>query len=96
VTGELIGGNQFYLFTAEVGFPLFKDFVDLRGSLWTDVAKNIATDEQALNFKMEYAIGVGLSVVTPFGPVRIDLGYNLDPQPGNDNFVINFNVGRTF
>jgi outer membrane protein insertion porin family len=96
VTGELIGGNQFYLFTAEVGFPIFKDFVDLRGSLWTDVAKIAATDEQALNFDMEYAIGVGLSVVTPFGPVRIDLGYNLDPQPGNDNVVINFNVGRTF
>ncbi|MGH7423765.1 MAG: BamA/TamA family outer membrane protein, partial [Candidatus Methylomirabilales bacterium] len=96
VTGERIGGNQFYLFTAEAGFPIFKDFVNLRGALWIDVAKNIATEEVAQNFDMEYAVGVGLSVVTPFGPVRIDLGYNLDPQPGNDNFVIHFNVGRTF
>ena len=96
VTGERIGGNQFYLFTAEVGFPIFKDFVDLRGALFIDVAKNIATDEEALNFDMEYAFGAGLSVVTPFGPIRIDLGYNPDPQPGNDNFVIHFNVGRTF
>jgi len=96
VTQEEIGGNQFYLFTGEVGFPIFKDFVDLRGSVWVDVAKNVSKDEVALNFDMEYAFGIGLSVVTPFGPVRIDLGYNPNPQPGNDNFVINFNVGRTF
>jgi outer membrane protein insertion porin family len=96
VTREKIGGNQFYLFTTEVGFPILKDFVDLRGVLFIDVAKNIATDEDARNFDMEYAFGVGLGVVTPFGPVRVDLGYNPDPQPGNDNFVIHFNVGRTF
>ncbi|MCI0483038.1 MAG: outer membrane protein assembly factor BamA [candidate division NC10 bacterium] len=95
-TQEDIGGNQFYLFTGEVGFPIFKDFVDLRGAVWVDVAKNVSKDEVALNFDMEYAFGIGLSVVTPFGPVRIDLGYNPNPEPGNDNFVINFNVGRTF
>jgi len=96
VTGERIGGNRFYLVSAEVGFPIFKDFVDLRGSLFIDVAENVAKDEVALNFDPEYAFGVGLSVVTPFGPVRIDLGYNPAPKADNDNFVINFTVGRVF
>jgi outer membrane protein insertion porin family len=95
-TGEKVGGNQFWLVTGEVEFPILKDFVAVGGAVFVDVAKNIATDEDVLNFAMEYAFGVGLGVVTPFGPVRIDLAYNPSPQPGNDNFVVHFNIGRTF
>jgi len=95
VTGERVGGNQFYLFTTEVGFPIFKEFIDLRGAVFFDAAQTMGQDE-AINFDPEYAFGFGLGLVTPFGPVRVDLGYNPDPRADNDNFVIHFNLGRVF
>jgi outer membrane protein insertion porin family len=95
VTGDRIGGNQFGLFTTEVGFPVFKEIVDLRGAIFFDAAQVVAQDD-TFDFDPEYAFGVGLGLVTPFGPVRIDLGYNPDPRADDETFLIHFNIGRVF
>jgi len=95
VTGDRIGGSKFYLFTTELGFPLFKEIVDLRAALFFDAAENVAEGED-IQLDPEYAFGVGLGLVTPFGPVRIDLGYNPDPRADDETFLIHFNIGRVF
>ena len=95
VTNERIGGNKFTLFTTEVGMPILKDFVQIGGVLFFDAANVIAQD-QSFDTDFEYAFGVGTGVVTPFGPIRVDLAYNPNPRADDDKFIIHFNVGRSF
>jgi outer membrane protein assembly factor BamA len=55
---------------------------------------------------MSHAVGAGLRYRTPIGPVRVDLGYNLNPplfMQGNQNrtdrlsrFNFYFSIGQTF
>ncbi|MFQ5882145.1 MAG: outer membrane protein assembly factor BamA [Candidatus Methylomirabilales bacterium] len=95
VTGDRIGGNKFALLTTEVGFPILKEFVDLRGVLFFDTA-DVVADGESFDLDLEYAYGVGLGLVTPFGPVRVDLAYNPDPRTDDENVLIHFNLGRSF
>ncbi|MFQ5847476.1 MAG: outer membrane protein assembly factor BamA [Candidatus Methylomirabilales bacterium] len=96
-TGDRIGGNRFALFTTEVGFPILKEFIDIRGALFFDAAENVGEGED-LTLDLDYAFGAGLGVVTPFGPIRVDVAYNPDPnaENGNDDLLIHFNIGRSF
>jgi outer membrane protein insertion porin family len=95
VTGERIGGNKFTLFTTEVGMPIVKDFVQIGAVIFFDAANVIAQDK-SFDTDFEYAFGVGTGVVTPFGPIRIDVAYNPNPRADDDEIIIHFNVGRSF
>lgn len=96
-TGDRIGGNKFALLTVEAEFPIIKTFVNLSGALFADAA-NVFREGKSFEFDMFYAFGVGIGVVTPFGPVRVDLAYNPDPtvKNGNEDFLFHFNAGRAF
>ncbi|MFQ5655970.1 MAG: outer membrane protein assembly factor BamA [Candidatus Methylomirabilales bacterium] len=96
-TGDRIGGSKFSLITTEVEFPIWRTLFNLNGALFFDAANNFA---QGQDFELDYkyAFGVGVGVTTPFGPVRVDLAYNPDPdiETGNKEFLIHFNAGRSF
>jgi len=40
--------------------------------------------------------GPGIRWFSPFGPIQIDLGFNLNPKKGEKGHVIEFNAGTTF
>ena len=40
--------------------------------------------------------GVGVRFFSPLGPLRLDLGYNLDKEPGEKDFQVHFTVGSPF
>ncbi len=40
--------------------------------------------------------GAGLRYITPIGPLSLDLGLNLDPNPEEDRWHVHFNVGYPF
>jgi outer membrane protein insertion porin family len=98
VTNDRTGGNRFVSFTAELGFPLpIIKIVKLNGALFADFANNWGQFE-TIDLELESAFGVGLGVVTPFGPVRVDFAYNPDPsdRTGNETFLFHLNFGRQF
>jgi outer membrane protein insertion porin family len=41
-------------------------------------------------------VGAGLRWLSPFGPIRVDYGFNLDPRPGDRTGTFNFSVGSPF
>jgi len=41
-------------------------------------------------------VGLGLRYATPVGPVRIDLGHNLDPVPGVKSTQYFISIGQAF
>jgi outer membrane protein assembly complex protein YaeT len=88
VTGYPIGGNAVFLNSFELrssfaqhrlGVVLFED----SGNVYTSVRlMRLFKFHQSSPGDFNYtsnAVGVGLRYKTPVGPIRIDVGYNLDP-----------------
>jgi outer membrane protein assembly complex protein YaeT len=88
LTGFPVGGNALFLNSLELrvrveenrlGFVLFHDFgnvyTSIRRMKLLKVNQNSPTD---LDYT-SHAIGVGIRYKTPIGPLRFDVGYNLNP-----------------
>jgi outer membrane translocation and assembly module TamA len=71
-------------------------FVDF-GNVWRDAWGIDLSD-------LRYAVGPGLRYQTPIGPVRFDIGYQLNPidgllvngEPQKRRFRLHFSVGQAF
>jgi outer membrane protein assembly complex protein YaeT len=77
--GLPIGGHTFANFSTEVRFPVWNQ---LSGVLFLD-GGNVWADPWDFKLNdLRYNVGPGLRYNTPIGPVRVDLGYQLNPIPG--------------
>jgi outer membrane protein insertion porin family len=100
-SGLPIGGNSLLAFSAEARAVLRGNFGGVAfidgGNVWAD----------SLGFKLNdlrYAVGPGLRYQTPVGPVRFDVGYQLNPlptllvdgQPQRRRWRIHFSIGQAF
>jgi len=77
-----VGGRELFILNSELRFPL-GIMKALGGVVFYD-GGNVFTAVNLNNFVNNYSntIGVGLRYATPIGPVRVDLGRNLNPVPG--------------
>lgn len=91
--GETIGGTSELLFNTELLIPVFPRF---RIALFFDAgnAYGFGTDFDPTNLRL--GAGVGVRFFSPLGPLRLDLGYNLDREPGEKEFQVHFTVGSPF
>jgi len=91
--GETIGGTSELLFNTELLIPVFPRF---RIALFFDAgdAYGFGTDFDPTNLRL--GAGGGVRVFSPLGPLRLDLGYNLDREPGEKEFQVHFTVGSPF
>ncbi len=91
--GDTIGGTSELLFNTELLIPIIPRF---RLALFFDAgnAYGFGTDFDPTDLR--YSAGVGVRFFSPLGPMRLDLGYNLDQQPGEKSYQINFTVGAPF
>jgi outer membrane protein assembly complex protein YaeT len=103
LTGEglPIGGNTFMNFSTEVRFPLGRNF---GGVLFMD-GGNVWTEPWDFNLDdLRYDAGVGLRYSTPVGPLRLDVGWQLNPIPGlivngepqKRPMRVHFSIGQAF
>jgi len=92
ITGYPLGGNALFLNSLElrsffpqrnVGFVLFEDAGNVYSSVrlmrLLKTSQNSPTD---LNYT-SHAVGAGVRYKTPVGPIRFDVGYNLNPPRYN-------------
>jgi outer membrane protein insertion porin family len=91
--GEVIGGTSELLFSTELLIPIVPRF---RLALFFDAgnAYGFGTDFDPTNLRL--GAGVGVRFFSPLGPLRLDLGYNLDREPGEKQYQVNFTVGSPF
>ena len=87
--------------SSELRFPLMKN---LGGVLFVD-AGNVWTNAWDVNLDdMRYDVGPGLRYLTPIGPIRFDIGYQLNPiegllvngEPQKRRFRVHFSIGQAF
>jgi outer membrane protein insertion porin family len=95
-TGEAIGGNKELIGNVEYLFPLVSE-IAFKGVVFFDVGN---TWEQGkwpwTGRQLRYAYGAGVRWYSPMGPLRFELGWNLNPGPGESKRVMEFTIGTAF
>ena len=100
-SGLPIGGTTFMNFSAEVRVPVWNA---LGGVIFFD-AGNVWSGAWDFNVSdLRYDVGPGLRYNTPIGPIRADLGYQLNPIEGlmangkaqGRRFRFHFSIGQAF
>ncbi|MGE0450409.1 MAG: outer membrane protein assembly factor BamA [Vicinamibacterales bacterium] len=100
-SGLPIGGNSMLAFSSELRYSTAGNlgavaFLD-GGNVW-------AGDWQLHLDDLRYAIGTGLRYTTPVGPIRLDIGYQLNPipdlrvngDPQSRPWRVHFSIGQAF
>jgi outer membrane protein insertion porin family/translocation and assembly module TamA len=99
--GSPIGGNSMIAFSSEARYSLRGSFGAV---LFIDGGNVWEGDWQYKLGELRYAIGPGLRYQTPVGPIRFDVGYQLNPIPGllvngepqARQWRIHFSIGQAF
>lgn len=91
-----VGGRELFILNSELRFPL-GIMKALGGVVFYD-GGNVFTAINLNNFVNNYSntIGVGLRYATPIGPVRVDIGRNLNPVPGINPTQYYITLGQAF
>jgi outer membrane protein assembly complex protein YaeT len=92
--GKPLGGEAMAEGSLEVRFPLWQElggvvFVDA-GNAWRNLSSEIGS--------LRFTSGVGLRYQTPVGPLRADIGYQLNPPSDApfDRYEVYMSVGQAF
>ena len=87
-----VGGSQKLIFTNEFVFPIIRA-LGLRGVIFFD-AGNAFSAAQGIEFSdMRMSAGGGVRWLSPFGPLRIELGFALNAKETDETEVIQFSFG---
>jgi outer membrane protein insertion porin family len=91
-----VGGRQLFILNSEVRFPLHIN-KSLGGVVFYD-GGNVYRAINLPSLVNDYTntIGVGLRYATPIGPVRFDIGRNLNPVPGINPLQYYITIGQAF
>ncbi len=100
-TGDSLGGNQYYVGTLALSFPigLPREF-GILGQVFTQAGSLFGVDQTGPNLFDSRAVrvsaGFGLSWQSPFGPLKIDFGFPIRKQQPDKSQVFRFSFGTSF
>jgi outer membrane protein insertion porin family len=96
-TGDIVGGDTEIFFNFEYIFPILKK-LELRGVIFYDTGNAFLSGESGLvdvgSFR--HTAGAGIRWYSPFGPLRVELGYNLRPEADEKRIEWAFGMGGSF
>jgi outer membrane protein insertion porin family len=94
-TGDEIGGERMAFINLEYRFPLMSD-AGVMGVVFYDTG-NSWTEEDGYDLgEVRSSVGAGIRWYSPVGPLRLEYGYVLDPEPGEANSNFEFTIGQMF
>jgi outer membrane protein insertion porin family len=93
VNDEPIGAKKMVVFNTELIFPISRE-IGLRGALFFDIGKGF--DKWSEITPLRLGAGPGIRWYSPFGPIHIDFGFNLNPKKGEKGNVIEFTAGTVY
>ena len=92
VTGDRIGGTKMWYTNIEWLFPVLKD-AGLSGVIFFD-AGNVYEEWDFKTIKK--SAGGGFRWLSPMGPLRLEYGYVINPDPDEDSGNWDFSIGTEF
>ena len=94
--GDPIGGNQMLIFNTEYRFPLLKE-QGIFGLVFFDAGNVFTDDPDAITVSgLRTGAGGGIRWYSPVGPLRVEYGVNLQPEPWESASEVYFTVGGQF
>ncbi len=95
-SGLPVGGKAIFLLNMEARFLLIGKFPNLYGAVFYDVG-NVFPEMREFNFlELSQAVGMGLRYRTPLGPIRFDIGWNLNPRDRRWKPLFFLTIGNMF
>ncbi|MDD8027606.1 MAG: BamA/TamA family outer membrane protein [Acidobacteriota bacterium] len=91
-----VGGKALLLINAELRFPLFASLPALTGAVFYDVGNVFLHRGDFSLGGLENAVGAGLRYRTPLGPIRFDLGWNLNAPADQRQPLVFITIGNVF
>jgi len=95
---SILGATKELLFNFDFLFPLVPE-VKVKGVVFFDYGKGF-NDGEALGLNLRPAAGAGIRWISPFGPLRLEYGLNLDRKTVNGarekSGLFEFSVGSLF
>jgi outer membrane protein insertion porin family len=91
--GAVIGGTSEVLFSVELLIPVFPRF---RLVAFFDAGNAYGFGQDFDPTDLRLGVGGGFRFFSPLGPLRLEVGYNLDRKSGEDAYQIHFAVGSPF
>ncbi|HSP95893.1 MAG TPA: outer membrane protein assembly factor BamA [Candidatus Dormibacteraeota bacterium] len=89
---DVVGGSQQLVFNNEIIFPIVQQ-LGVKGVFFCD-AGNAFLASQGIDFAdMRVSIGGGIRWLSPIGPLRIEVGFPLNAQSGDQIQRIQFSFG---
>ncbi len=100
-TNDSLGGNLFYVGTAEVSFPLgFADELGMVGRVFTEFGSLTEIDVSGPNLadagSMRASAGFGVTWTSPLGPIRIDVAEAFLKEDHDETEIFRFSFGTRF
>jgi len=93
--GVINGGNKELFFNAEYLIPLAKE-AGLKWVIFYDLGAAFDDAESIAFSELREGAGVGIRWISPIGPLRLEWGRNLKPQPGESDREFEFSIGTVF
>ena len=93
--GEPLGGSKSFLINLEIKYPLVRD-AKINGVVFFDTG-NVWEDNEDISLgDLKKGAGFGFRWGSPMGLLRLEWGFNLDPEPGEENPGWEFSIGTLF
>ncbi len=101
---DALGGQWFYATSAQLSFPLgLPEEYAIRGRVFTDVGaawglstREVPTDPIEDSANPRVAIGTGITWLSPFGPLGVDIGYPIIKEDFDQTELLRVNFGTRF
>jgi outer membrane protein insertion porin family len=90
---QTLGGNMLVVLNSELRFPLTRR---LGSVVFYDTGNVFRRVEDFQLRRFSNSIGTGIRIATPVGPVRLDVGFLLNPRVPERRFQFHFSFGQAF
>ena len=91
-SSDVIGGSQQLIFNNELIFPILAS-LGVKGVVFCDVGNAFLASDGIQFDQMRVSVGGGIRWLSPLGPLRIEIGFPLNAQTGDQEQRIQFSFG---
>ena len=92
VTRDRVGGSEQLIFNNEVIFPIVES-LGIKGVTFFDAGNAFAASNGIDLNQMRMSVGGGVRWLSPIGPLRIEVGFPLNAQVGDEKQTVMFSFG---